>query len=206
MKLSALGLAAALVLFSIPTAKAEIVFTENFNSESLGLNYNSFSQFNVTNGTVDLIGNGFFDFYPSQGRYVDLDGSTNNAGLLATNNSFAAGTYTLNFLLGGSTRGDTNTVRVSLGDYFHDITLASDAGLTNQSFTFTTTTAGNLSFQNFGGDNVGLILDNITVDAAAPTQTAAVPEPSTWAMMILGFAGVGFMAYRRKSKPALMAV
>jgi len=36
-------------------------------------------------------------------------------------------------------------------------------------------------------------------------QVAAVPEPSTWAMMILGFVGVGFMAYRRKSKPALMA-
>jgi len=34
---------------------------------------------------------------------------------------------------------------------------------------------------------------------------AAVPEPSTWAMMILGFGGVGFLAYRRKSKPALMA-
>jgi hypothetical protein len=29
----------------------------------------------------------------------------------------------------------------------------------------------------------------------------AVPEPSTWAMMILGFAGLGFMAYRRKSAP-----
>ena len=27
---------------------------------------------------------------------------------------------------------------------------------------------------------------------------AAVPEPSTWAMMILGFAGIGFMAYRRR--------
>jgi PEP-CTERM motif len=27
---------------------------------------------------------------------------------------------------------------------------------------------------------------------------SAVPEPSTWAMMILGFMGVGFMAYRRK--------
>jgi hypothetical protein len=36
-------------------------------------------------------------------------------------------------------------------------------------------------------------------------QIGAVPEPSTWAMMILGFAGIGFMAYRRKSKPALMA-
>ena len=32
-----------------------------------------------------------------------------------------------------------------------------------------------------------------------------VPEPSTWAMMLFGFAGVGFMAYRRKSKPVLVA-
>lgn len=30
-------------------------------------------------------------------------------------------------------------------------------------------------------------------------SVAAVPEPSTWAMMLLGFCGVGFMAYRRKS-------
>jgi hypothetical protein len=29
---------------------------------------------------------------------------------------------------------------------------------------------------------------------------SAIPEPSTWAMMILGFMGVGFMAYRRKSQ------
>jgi len=34
--------------------------------------------------------------------------------------------------------------------------------------------------------------------------TSPVPEPSTWAMMLLGSAGVGFMAYRRKSKPAMM--
>jgi hypothetical protein len=31
----------------------------------------------------------------------------------------------------------------------------------------------------------------------------SVPEPSTWAMMILGFFGVGFMAYRRKSQTSL---
>jgi hypothetical protein len=31
----------------------------------------------------------------------------------------------------------------------------------------------------------------------------AVPEPSTWAMMLFGFAGIGFMAYRRKNKMAL---
>ena len=44
-------------------------------------------------------------------------------------------------------------------------------------------------------------IDTLSVD----TAISAVPEPSTWAMMILGFASVGFMAYRRKSKSALMA-
>jgi hypothetical protein len=34
----------------------------------------------------------------------------------------------------------------------------------------------------------------------AAQLTAAIPEPSTWAMLILGFAGVGFMAYRRKNQ------
>jgi PEP-CTERM motif-containing protein len=29
--------------------------------------------------------------------------------------------------------------------------------------------------------------------------TGSVPEPSTWAMILLGFAGLGFMAHRRKS-------
>jgi hypothetical protein len=48
----------------------------------------------------------------------------------------------------------------------------------------------------FGGD-----LGNPSI----PGVASAVPEPSTWAMLLLGFAGIGFMAYRRKLKPALMA-
>jgi hypothetical protein len=36
------------------------------------------------------------------------------------------------------------------------------------------------------------------INDVSVTFTAAVPEPSTWAMMILGFCGLGFMAYRRK--------
>lgn len=35
------------------------------------------------------------------------------------------------------------------------------------------------------------------VVADVVNAVAAVPEPSTWAMLILGFAGVGFMAHRR---------
>lgn len=38
---------------------------------------------------------------------------------------------------------------------------------------------------------------NVSIDDLSAT-IAAVPEPSTWAMMILGFAGVSFVAYRRR--------
>jgi hypothetical protein len=42
-----------------------------------------------------------------------------------------------------------------------------------------------------------------SVDAVV--NVGAVPEPSTWAMMILGFAGIGFIAYRRKQTMMLTA-
>jgi hypothetical protein len=49
-----------------------------------------------------------------------------------------------------------------------------------------------LVLTNGGGEVDGTL-------TAVVTAVAAVPESSTWAMMILGFAGVGFMAYRRKN-------
>jgi hypothetical protein len=42
-----------------------------------------------------------------------------------------------------------------------------------------------------------------TETVITPPVTPGVPEPSTWAMIILGFAGLGFMGYRRKDKMAL---
>ena len=35
---------------------------------------------------------------------------------------------------------------------------------------------------------------------AAFSLSGAVPEPSTWAMMLLGFAGLGFASYRHAKK------
>jgi hypothetical protein len=46
---------------------------------------------------------------------------------------------------------------------------------------------------------------DLVLDYGAFT-VSAVPEPSTWAMMILGFAGVGFMAYRRRIGSAALRV
>jgi hypothetical protein len=41
---------------------------------------------------------------------------------------------------------------------------------------------------------------------ASSTIVVSVPESSTWAMMILGFFGVGFMAYRRKNNPMMFRI
>jgi choice-of-anchor C domain-containing protein len=80
-------------------------------------------------------------------------------------------------------------------------TSLSDMGWKVYSFDFTAT--GNtetLTFAStttaFSGNDAypfafGPALDNVSV--------TPIPEPSTWAMMILGFLGVGFLAYRRKN-------
>ena len=51
------------------------------------------------------------------------------------------------------------------------------------------------------GDFDNAVFSGLTFsDQSVITLPSAVPEPSTWAMMILGFAGVGFMAYRRRNQ------
>jgi PEP-CTERM motif len=52
-----------------------------------------------------------------------------------------------------------------------------------------------ISFDDFTGGSSGTISGiSLTTDG---TVTSAVPEPSTWAMMMLGFGGLGFLSYRR---------
>jgi hypothetical protein len=66
---------------------------------------------------------------------------------------------------------------------------------------------GTITFNLSTGDQYGFYVSSLD-SCCGPADiavTTGVPEPSTWAMLLLGFAGVGFMAYRRKSKPALLA-
>jgi len=59
-------------------------------------------------------------------------------------------------------------------------------------------------YQDFGTTKIGYEIVDINQPGIWTTpHISAVPEPSTWAMMILGFAGVGFMAYRRKNQPSV---
>ena len=67
-----------------------------------------------------------------------------------------------------------------------------------------TITGGNIFY--FGGYKI--VLDDFSLgpkgvgvyaDGILTATVTAVPEPTTWAMMILGFLALGFVAHRRKS-------
>jgi type VI secretion system secreted protein VgrG len=45
----------------------------------------------------------------------------------------------------------------------------------------------------------------VTMDTNAVTIPATIPEPSTWAMMLIGFAGLGFAGTRRTKPGAVFA-
>jgi hypothetical protein len=70
-------------------------------------------------------------------------------------------------------------------------------------FGTTTSNSGPNGTANGGSDPIAVAfaaaITNDGTGAVGATLAPAVPEPSTWAMIILGFAGVGFMAYRRRS-------
>ena len=70
---------------------------------------------------------------------------------------------------------------------WHGAVLAGDASVTNNS-----PMEGFLYAKNFTG---GGELHDFPFDGTVP---GAVPEPSTWAMMALGFAGLGFLGFRRR--------
>jgi hypothetical protein len=187
---------AAGLLSGLCSAQAQVVFADNFDADAQGVNYTAFvNGWTVGDGTVDLVGTGFFNFYPGNGNYVDLDGSTSNAGVLSRSLTLTGGTtYTASFSLGGSTRGDSNLVDVGFGTSLASFTLLSSDPLATQSLSFTPLSSGSysLSFANFGGDNLGAILDNVVV------STPAIPEPETYALMLAGLGAVGYASRRRK--------
>ena len=203
-KLAAAATALLAGVAGAQAANASVVFSDNFNSYDGQLNWAPPANWSVPSGSVDLIGETpsgtSFDFFPGNGGFVDLDGSTNTAGTLQTLTSFAPGKYTLTFALGGNDRGDVDkTTTISLGDFSTSITLASGAALASHTFTFTTT-GGTLSFADLpgGNQNIGNILDNVNL-------ATAVPEPATWAVMMLGFGGLGAAMRNKRRKLAVSA-
>lgn len=171
------GLLWATATVAVP---ADILLFDDFDSENGGQGapvYGSFKNWNVVNGNVALLGDGFFDVYPGHGLYVDLGGSsTDTPGVLVSKKRFAllpGVSYTLSFELGGNPAnpGPTDTVRVSLGKAYREtFTLRNADPLTKitRVFAVKTPTSGKLRFSDVGSrgvDSEGLILDSVTLVA-----------------------------------------
>jgi choice-of-anchor C domain-containing protein len=162
---------------------------------------------NVTGGSVDLIGG----YWQAGAGAHSLDMSGNSPGTIAsqTLTTVAGLVYNGSFMLAGNTDDSpvVKTIGLSIDggptqSFTFDTTGKSktNMGWITETFQFTGTGHDTIQFQSLtfanGTNNpieaFGPALDNVNVNP--------VPEASTWAMMILGFAGVGFMAYRRKAR------
>jgi hypothetical protein len=188
--------ASAFLLGAAAAAPAQVIFSDDFDANPTGLNTTP-SGWTVANGTVDTVGPGFFNFYPGNGAYIDLDGSTSDAGVLSRSFSLVAGaTYTASFVLGGSTRGDSNAVNVGFGSASDSFVLASSAAPASYALQFTPSADGSfsLAFANQGGDNLGALLLSVRVESMA----AAIPEPQTYVLMMAGLAATALLARRRR--------
>jgi PEP-CTERM motif-containing protein len=197
---------------SVQGASAAVVLSDNFDSSTAVLNWQGDATFlsipqpgNVGGlPSVDLVANNTFGITTFAGNSVDLDGSTGNginpAGEIRSVASFGPGTYVLTFQLSGNQRHTAEqTTTISLGAQSFTVTPTDDV-FHLYTHTFTLGATGQLDFLESGPSNQqGNLLDDVVL--------SAVPEPSTWAMMIIGFAGLGFMTHRhsRKNMPALSA-
>ena len=138
-----------------------------------------------------------------------MSGDPKNTVLIGTNDG-AVDVYSgFTSPSGSMGSGGTTAASSGTGDTFgiNDMVLDVPGGYTSGpisgSSTFDNTTIAGLGFTPgtyvFSWDSsvVGAAVedDSITVQVG-PT----VPEPSTWAMMLLGFAGLGFVGYRQRQK------
>jgi hypothetical protein len=74
-------------------------------------------------------------------------------------------------------------------------------------------------FGGFSGSNYGAFFASVDsynsttgiqsygeIVGSVSSVSSGVPEPSTWAMMLIGFAGLGFAGYRRTKRKADVAL
>src|ERR1700730_15282805 len=144
-------------------------------------------------------------------EFRNADGVGGLPGTLASSGSslITSSTFLGSAFFGGGISRDvyqenfdiTPTVTLASGDYY----FALNVPITDVLLTFGTDIGGGTLITPGGAWHLYNLATTSFAVGLNGEQVAAVPEASTWAMMLLGFAGLGFMAYRRKSKPALMA-
>lgn len=201
---------AALALAPASASAAELVSNGGFENPTVsnsccstvppealpGWTVNS-GNINVVNGTFSST-NGNLAHEGSQ--YLDLVGQGGVGSISQTIATVAGQLYTLSFWYSHNLFAGLGSASASLSiDGLNDTithSTGSNANLDWKLYSQNFTASGNsatLSFVNTAGaGNEGIFLDSVSI-------SAAVPEPSTWAMMLIGFGAVGFGMRKRKA-------
>ena len=194
------------------------------NGGATALNYGGFANWNVIGGTVDIVKGGDYgiacagscvdlDGSTSQSGTIETkqafgftSGNLLDISFDVTGNQRGGAADSLFGVLvfdAPTTLHNVTFMGQSLGDFagssytFNLGAIASNYPQTNAMFSATAGNGGSFRLQfgtNGVGDNVGPILDNVSVGISS-----AVPEPATWAMMIAGFGLVGSAMRRRQT-------
>jgi hypothetical protein len=206
MKKAMLFLGAFLFASSASAAIKSLV--DDFEGEGVSgtqLDYNSFTNWDVTDGTVDLKQTGTYGITCNSGSYcVDLDGSTRDAGVFTSKEEFQARAYEVSFAYSGNQRGSFINGSSNQSDTFlvefsnaQGVVLSQEVAYTEGWSVFSAMIilddVAKLSFSVTGGDNQGVVLDDISVVSAVPVPAAA---------FLFAPALIGFMGLRRKAKKA----
>jgi hypothetical protein len=200
--LSMLGLIAS-------SAQAGVVlFQDSFDADSgtSQLNFNSFANWTVTNGTVDYIRSPNSWGINCVTGCVDMDGSSGNSGRLTSNNLFnllAEHTYKLSFDVSGNQRGSSiENLSFGIGDLVSLLDVNPGNSFSNSSVLFSGVSfIGSIFFETSSNDNVGALLDNVAFECVT-CEVPTVPEPGIFGLLALGLAGLGLA---RKRKLSLVA-
>ena len=199
--------AAVLAGASTSAAQGATVFYDDFNTIVASTLNTPPSGWTVSGGTVDSIFNTNvwgISCFGGAGGCVDLDGSTRNAGLLSqgTFTLFAGVQYTLSAQISGNQRGgsadnvtfgflDSSTNAVVASSTISSLAPGAPFALRSLVFTGAADRSVKIFFEDTGADNVGAILDNVSL--------TAVPLPAAAWLLLSGLAGLGVFGRRRKT-------
>jgi hypothetical protein len=167
-----------LTLQDIPSSGTEVINASNLASDFVSLTGTFTNDTQLFNPATPKSGPASTSFTINSASFFQVGGNLNinQAGITVTNGIVTS------FAAQGSADGFTTDGTIfQLTDNVHP---GFDFALDSQ-------------------EEEGQILGRAVVGAP---MVAAVPEPSTWAMMILGFVGIGFVVYRRKQNGSALSV
>lgn len=192
--LKTLFVAGGLTLALASGAGALTVFSDDFETDSLGVNA-ALNNWTVTQGSIDVIGTNFFQWY-GPGHYVDLNGSTFAAGRIDTAplTLKLGARYSLEFDYGNNMNSNAReAIGFGIGGAYDEIVLDGQvSNMVHYVFQFIARQSpANLFFADVGAtpnDNGGPILDNVRLE-----QLTGVPLPATGLLLAgaVGLIGLG---------------